>query len=420
VEGFITVSAQIDSTQDYSGIELIVTDGQQDGPDTLGYAITDTDGAFSMDVDASDRGVFPFVIKRGGSVINVAQFVVAPSDTVSIRAELPLGNRIPIIKSYENSAWAAFRNAEAAHSDRVNKLLGGQDANAEQLRQSIEQASGVLWSIRNTYPGTMAADVASAKSVVMLDGWNDSLLVVRLQELDPEAPGFAETVQAGGRAETRLHGLAAGVELLTTMRDKTERPDAQAAIQREIALAYLDMGAGEEAFAAAESLKVNYAGTEWAEWAGRAQYAARNLMPGMPAPDFTLKTRTGGTVDLDSLRGKVVVLEFWAPRDRQAAQDLSSIRQIVESDAWSMGIEWVSVGLEVDDDLYEAFFEGRTVPGTQVRDTEDVMQDLIRRFNVEVVPTRYLIDQEGRIVRKYTGNTLLELSAEIENMAAEG
>ncbi len=266
----------------------------------------------------------------------------------------------------------------------------------------------------------MAADLASAKAVVMLDGWNDSLLVVRLRELDPSATGFAESVQAGGRAETRLNGIESGLALLLEMRAIAANPDTRAAIQREITQAYLDVGRKDDAIAAAESLKVNNPGTDWARWAERAQYEANNLLPGISAPGFTLATRDGGVVDLDSLSGKLVVLDFWSPRDRQAPQQLPEIARVVDSDGWSIGLVWISVALEPDPDLYDAFFEGRNVPGIQVRASRETTQDLITRYNVQIVPTRYLIGKDGRIVDKYPGNALLRLSTDIENMSADG
>lgn len=124
-------------------------------------------------------------------------------------------------------------------------------------------------------------------------------------------------------------------------------------------------------------------------------------------------------MDLDSLSGKLVVLDFWSPRDRQASQQLPEIARVVDSDGWSIGLVWISVALEPDPDLYDAFFEGRDVPGIQVRDSRETTQDLITRYNVQIVPTRYLIGKDGRIIDKYAGNTLLRLSADIENMSAD-
>lgn len=419
VEGVITVSAAVDSTGDYSGIEVIVTDGNEDGPDTLGFAVTDRSGRFAMDVIAKDRGIFPLVLKRGAAVLSVSQLVVVASDSVHVTAELPLGQRIPMVTSYENSAWLAFRNADASHNERVSQLLSSGAGSPEQIGRSIELTSQILWSIRRAYPGTMAANLASVKSVVMLDGWNDSLLVARLRELDPSAPGFVESVQAGGRAETRLNGIESGLSLLVEMQAVATTPETEAEIQREITQAYLDVGRKEDAIAAAETLKVNYPGTDLAGWAERAQYEANNLLPGNQAPRFRLESGDGRTVDLDSLSGKLVVLDFWSPRDRQAAQQLPEIARVVDSDGWSMGLAWISVALEPDPDLYDAFLEGRNVPGIQVRDSYEVMQDLITRYNIEIVPTRYLIGKTGKIINKYSGNTLLRLSADIENMSVE-
>ena len=60
------------------------------------------------------------------------------------------------------------------------------------------------------------------------------------------------------------------------------------------------------------------------------------------------------------------------------------------------------------------------MPGIQVRDSPETTQDLITRYNVLIVPTRYLIGKDGRIIDKYEGNALLRLSADIENMSADG
>jgi hypothetical protein len=418
LEGTLTVNAAIDSTGDFSGIEVIVTDGTEAGADTLGYAVTNAQGYFSTDIVASEKGIFPLIIKRGSAVLSVSQFVVAEDDSATIRAELPLGQRIPIVKSYENSAWIAFTNAEQSHNERVSEMLTAGTLLADEIRKTIELESEILWSIRDSYPGSMAADVAAAKSIVMLDGWNDSLLVERTRLVDPGASGFAEAVAAAGRAESRLHGVDAGLSFLYDMREAAEKPEDKAEIQLQIVQAYLDTENGPAAVAEAETLKVRHPQSPWAEWATRAQYEARNLLPGMPAPPFSLSAIDGGVVSLDSLLGKLVVIDFWSPRDPQAAQQLPEIARVVESDGWSQGLAWVSVPLEPDQDLLDAFFEGREVPGVHLRDTDEKMQDLITRYNVQIVPTRYLVGKDGLLIEKFPGNTLLQLSAKIENMSA--
>ena len=415
LSGVVTVSAALDSTGDYSGIEIIVTDGVQDGPDTLGYAVTGEDGSFATYIVADERGVYPLIMKRRGAVLSVNEFVVVDGDTALLRAELPLGQRLPSIRSRENSAWTAFKNAEAQHSSRVVEMMRSGQASQESFRRAIELGAEVLWSIRGSFPGTMGAGVASAKSVVMLDGWNDSLLVARMHELDPAQPGFLEGVQAAGRAETRLRGLDSGIALLRSKRTAAAQNEAKAGIQREIALAYIDARERTLALQAVDSLTLQYTDSAWGAWAERARYEIENLFPGDPAPKLDLATRHGGRVNLDSLHGRPVVVEFWSPRDREHTAQLTAISSLLAND--SSGVQWVSVGLEFDEDLYDAFFEGRDVPGVQIHDERSLMDDLIVRYNVETVPTRYLIDPEGRIYEKYVGASLGRLARDLQQFA---
>ncbi|MGA7306899.1 MAG: TlpA disulfide reductase family protein [Rhodothermales bacterium] len=414
LSGVVTVSAKVDSTGDYSGIEVIVTDGVQAGTDTLGYAVTSADGSFSTGITAPEKGVYPLILKRGGSVLSVSEFVVVNGDSASLRAQLPMGKRLPNIRSPENSAWLAFKNAEAQHSDRVMQILKSDDRSQESLKRAIELGAEVLWSVRTSFPGTIGASVASAKSVVMLDGWNDSLLVARLHELDPSQPGFLEGVQAGGRAETRRNGIEAGVALLRSMRSLAGKEEAKAGIQREIAQAYLDANDSTKAVAAIDKLVEEHQGKEWSDWADRAKYQIEHLLRGRQAPSFHLATRLGGDVDLDDLKGRPVVLEFWAPRDRQYAAEIPMIDSLLAND--QTGVQWISFGLESDEDLYNAFFEGRDVPGIQVHDADSLMEDLIVRYNVETVPTRYLIDADGRIYDKYLGSSLSNIAADLQEI----
>lgn len=418
LSGSVTIDIALDSTADYSGIEVIVTDGVQDGPDTLGFATTDVDGRFTMNIDARERGIFPLVLKRRGSLLNISQIVVVPSDSATLDVELPLGQRIPIIRSVENSAWQAFKNSDAQHSSSVSALIASGTASQQEIARSVELASSILWSIRSSFPGTMAASLASTKSVVMLAGWNDSLLVDRFNQLDPRAPGFSEIVRAAGRAETRLHGVDSGIALLYSKRGLVDESDWPL-IQSEIGQAYLDVHRSEEAVAVTDTLIRDYPDTEWADWAERARYEALNLLPGNTAPPFSAALMGGGNVSLEQQRGNYVVVEFWSPRDRQYAIDQLEISNVVKTGAGGHTVSWLSIGLEPDPELYDAFFEGRVVAGIQIRDTYEATQQLIRLYNVQTVPTRYLIDTQGVIVDKYIGDTMLQLSVDIENMAAE-
>ncbi|MCY4158793.1 MAG: hypothetical protein OXF48_04215, partial [Bacteroidetes bacterium] len=48
------------------------------------------------------------------------------------------------------------------------------------------------------------------------------------------------------------------------------------------------------------------------------------------------------------------------------------------------------------------FFEERVVPGRHVYGGQEVAQ----KYNINVLPTRYLIDPEGNLINKYVGGTM--------------
>src|SRR5690554_2390239 len=62
LQGRVTVSAEIDTTENYSGFEVIVGREGVDGLDTLAFAVTDAGGFFETDVDAPGRGIYPLLI----------------------------------------------------------------------------------------------------------------------------------------------------------------------------------------------------------------------------------------------------------------------------------------------------------------------------------------------------------------------
>lgn len=413
LEGQLKVHADIDSTGDYSGFEIIVANRQGTTFDTLGYARTDTSGRFATDVQARQRGIFPLLIKRDGTILNVSQLVVVQGDSAHLRATLPLGERTPLVRSQENSAWRAYTNTEAQHNQLLLELLKAGQNSVGEVSRTVELTASMLWGLRETFPGTMGSTLAAVKSITMLDGWNDSLLVARMQTLPLNTPGLIEALRAARRAEARLHGQEAALDLVRRYQAQLENPEQKAVLQTEIVQAYVDSTREAEAVAAATQLKTDFPGTRWAEWADRAIYEATTLLPGKPMPAYALAD-TAGTVlfDTAAMQGQYYVLEFWTPRDVQYPRQLPQVASVMTR-LKGRPFSWVFIGLEPDPGLYQAFFEQRDTYGQQFHAPADDIDRLSALYNLSTLPTRFLVDDQGRIVGKYTGSVLLNLEAEL-------
>jgi peroxiredoxin len=119
------------------------------------------------------------------------------------------------------------------------------------------------------------------------------------------------------------------------------------------------------------------------------------------APDFTLNTADGGQVRLSALRGKVVLLNFWAtwcPPCLAEMPDLNALHQ-EQGRAHSflvLGINQAETRAEV-----EAFAHKNSISFPLALDLDGVVTS--DRFHVRGLPTSMIIDREGNIRDTWMG-----------------
>jgi thiol-disulfide isomerase/thioredoxin len=123
------------------------------------------------------------------------------------------------------------------------------------------------------------------------------------------------------------------------------------------------------------------------------------------APDFTLEKLGGGTVQLSSLRGKVVLVDFWATwcgPCRAVIPHLNSLQATHKKD----GLEIVGVSLDRQRGEMTALEQVEAFAKTTRMDYSIAMgsQATAAAFGgVRAIPTAFLIDREGRIRNRYVG-----------------
>lgn len=128
-------------------------------------------------------------------------------------------------------------------------------------------------------------------------------------------------------------------------------------------------------------------------------YAVEKLL-GQKAADFTLKDINGNPVSLSSFRGKVVLLNFWAtwcPPCKAEIPSMNKLQQMLKSKG--LVILAVSTDRAVAD--VKDFLKKNPVTFTVVVDYNlSVSRSLYKVF---MMPTTFLIDKRGVIVKKYFG-----------------
>ena len=120
-------------------------------------------------------------------------------------------------------------------------------------------------------------------------------------------------------------------------------------------------------------------------------------LAGRRAKDFAVQIT--GASHLSDLRGKVVVLNFWASWCPPCLEETQSLNRLQQDIAAKGG---VVLGISVDED--KAAYEKFLVDNHVVFPTyDDVTKKTAADYGTSMFPETYLIDRQGRLARKIVG-----------------
>ncbi len=121
------------------------------------------------------------------------------------------------------------------------------------------------------------------------------------------------------------------------------------------------------------------------------------LGAGATAPDFRATQLDGEELGLSELRGKVVLLDFWATWCVLCRQELPNLLEFQRTLA--AGGELVIVGVSVDEDADAArrFVDSRGIGWPQIAQGLATRGPIATLYNVCSTPTSFVIGRDGRI-----------------------
>jgi len=134
---------------------------------------------------------------------------------------------------------------------------------------------------------------------------------------------------------------------------------------------------------------------------------------GSPAPDFTLQTADGATVQLAQLKGKPVWVNFWATWCVPCREEMPAMQEIYEQYR-GRGLTIVAVNMEEDVSTVRRWIDSGGFPFTFALDSDGAQ---VKRYNVKAAPTSYFVGPDGVIRDLKLGQiSRAEMQAKVEKL----
>jgi len=131
-----------------------------------------------------------------------------------------------------------------------------------------------------------------------------------------------------------------------------------------------------------------------------ASFSITNLAAS-PAPDINFKTLRNTQVQLKELRGKVILVTFWASNCPSCITEIEDFKSLYE-DYHKQGLELFAVSMAYDRPNYVvAAAKNHQIPYNVVL---DLRGNIAKAFGqIQLVPTTLLIDSSGEVIYQTTG-----------------
>ena len=141
---------------------------------------------------------------------------------------------------------------------------------------------------------------------------------------------------------------------------------------------------------------------------GSSLFVSAQVAIGEKAPEFSLRNAKDKLVSLSSFRGKVVLIDFWASWCGPCRAANPSVGKIYNKYK-AKGFEVLGVSIDSKKAAWLKAIKQDHIHYTQVNDPAGWNSPVAEKYGVNMIPTSFLLDKQGKIIDIDLSGPLLEI-----------